>query len=253
MRASLTTSLLRNSLSSLHDRALGSSARPAPTFEEVDWSHYDFIDLGCSKGGSLGWCRKRFGARRGLGVDLDPRKVEETRAAGFDAVVADATKLDVEDAVRFVSMMDFLEHLPGLDVVEASISRAATVATDFIFIRHPSFEGEGSVESLGVRQYWWHWSGHTAHPQVADYCRMFERIGLNQYVILYREPVRDSLHPSILPVDAPVNQHDYDPAVHSPKPEIEFRRPLWRMQEILVALRPFASDDWARVVAAVER
>lgn len=224
-----------------------------PTLDQVDWARFDFIDLGCSKGGSLDWCRARFGADRGLGLDLDPSKVEQTREAGFDAVVADATKLEAEDAVRFVSMMDFLEHLPGLDVVEASLARAAHVATDFIFIRHPSFEGEGFVEELGVRQYWWHWSGHKAHPQVADYCSMFQRLGLNQYTIRYRGPVHDSSHPSLLPTDAPVNQHEYDPAVHSPKPQVEFARPLWRSQEILVALRPFSPPEWAQIVAVVDR
>ena len=181
-------------------------AESVPTLREVDWTLFDFIDLGCSKGGSLRFCRKRFDARRGLGVDIKPAKVQQTLDAGFDAVLADATKLDVEDAVRFVSMMDFLEHLPGLDVVEASLERAARVATDFIFIRHPSFEGEGLLENLGLRQYWWHWTGHTAHPQVADYCTMFERLGLSQYTILYREPIRDSDHPSVLPVEAPIDQ-----------------------------------------------
>lgn len=250
-------SLLPPSLSSLRRRTRPSGAKaarsPVPAFDEVDWKRFDFIDLGCSKGGSLKWCGKRFEGRRGLGVDLDPGKVQQTLEAGYDAVVADATKLDVENAVRFVSMMDFLEHLPGLDVIEASIERAASVATDFIFIRHPSFEGEGFLEGSGLRQYWWHWSGHTTHPQVADYCGMFERLGLNQYAILYREPVRDSGHPSILPQDAPINQHEFDPAVHAPKPEVEFERPLWRMQDILVSLRPFSAPDWAQVVEAVGR
>jgi len=251
------TSLLPISFSSPRRRARRSATKNARSsvsaFADVDWKRFDFVDLGCSKGGSLDWCGKRFEARRGLGVDLDPGKVHQTLEAGFDAVVADATELDIEDAVRFVSMMDFLEHLPGLDLVEASIERAASVATDFIFIRHPSFEGEGFLEGSGVRQYWWRWSGHTAHPQVADYCGMFERIGLRQYTILYREPVHDSSHPSILPLDAPVNQHAFDPAVHSRKPEVKFERPLWRMQDILVALRPFSASDWAKVVAAVGR
>jgi hypothetical protein len=185
---------------------------------DVDWTLFDFVDFGCSKGGSLDWARRSFKARKGLGVDLDPSKVAQTLEAGFDAVIADATKLEARDAVRFCSMMDFLEHLPGLDVVEASIERAAAVATDFLFIRHPSFEGEGFVEQLGFRQYWWHWRGHTAHPQVAEYCSMFERLGLNQYTIRYRDPITDSDHPSILPVDAPIDQHDYDSALHSPKP-----------------------------------
>jgi SAM-dependent methyltransferase len=66
---------------------------------------FDFIDLGCSRGGSVKHCVRRFGAERGLGVDLDEGKVQDARAAGVEAVRADATAL--QDEVRFVS-----EHVP---------------------------------------------------------------------------------------------------------------------------------------------
>jgi SAM-dependent methyltransferase len=215
---------------------------------EVDFDAVDFLDLGCSRGGSIRYCRRRFDARRGVGVDLDAVKVEEARDAGFDAIRADATTLELPASVRFISMIDFLEHLPDLDAVEAVIERAASAATDFLYIQHPSFEGEGFVERLGVRQYWWHWSGHTAHPQVADYCGMFERLGLHRYSIRYRGPVRDSDDPSVLPVEAAKNQHAFVPGVHPPKPTVGFARPLWRTQELLVALRPFSMRRWARIV-----
>ncbi|MBA3421576.1 MAG: class I SAM-dependent methyltransferase [Thermoleophilaceae bacterium] len=219
-----------------------------PSLDAVDWGRFDFLDLGCSRGASTAYCRRRFGARRGIGVDLDPVKVGEAVRAGHEAVQADATTLEVPVPVRFVSMIDFLEHLPGLEAVEAVLGRAASVATDFLYIQHPSFEGEGFVEGLGVRQYWWHWSGHTAHPQVADYCSMFERLGLDRYSIRFRGLVRDSRHPSVIPLGTRKNQHAFDPALHPPKPHLTFARPLWQMQEIVIALRPFRRREWARIV-----
>ncbi|MEZ5120454.1 MAG: hypothetical protein R2736_02560 [Solirubrobacterales bacterium] len=39
--------------------------------------------------------------------------------------------------------------------MEAIIAAAARSARDFIFIKHPSFEGQELVEGMGYRQYWW--------------------------------------------------------------------------------------------------
>ena len=225
------------------------AAKTPQSLEAVDWDRYDFLDLGASRGGSIRFCEKRFGARRGLGVDNDPSKAAEARAAGIDVVVGDATDLRIRKGVAFVSMLDFLEHLPNLDAVRAVLTSAAEAATDFLFIRHPSFEGEGLVEGLGVRQYWWHWSGHPAHPQISDYCQIFSELGLSQYRIHFNEPVHASTHPSVISIRAPVNSGPYDPDSQPSKPTVKFAHPLWRSQTIYVALRTFEREDWDRLTA----
>lgn len=219
------------------------------TLDAVDWDRYDFIDLGSSKGGSLEFCQKRFGAGLGLGIDNDPDKVATARAHGAEVVLGDATRLPATRSVRFVSMIDFLEHLPDLQTVEGVLASAAEAATDFLFIRHPSFEGEGYLETLGFRQYWWDWRGHPVHPKVSDYCEIFDRLGLRQYAIRYREPVRDSLHPSVLATGEPPEQGPFDSGRHGAKPLVPFAMPIWRSQDIFVALRAFepAGTQWRRI------
>src|SRR5215208_5175465 len=96
--------------------------------ETTDWSAYDFIDLGCSNGGSIRHCMTRFGAERGLGIDVDPKKVDNTQEAGYDAVIADARELRLDGQVSFISMLDFCEHLPDLTVVQEIIEAAADSA-----------------------------------------------------------------------------------------------------------------------------
>jgi SAM-dependent methyltransferase len=216
----------------------------------VDWDRYDFIDLGCSTGGSLQFCVKRFSARRGVGIDLDPRKVGRTREAGYDVLLADAADLGVANVVRFVSMLDFLEHLPDRETAKKIISQAARAATDFIFIRHPSFDGEEFATERGVRQYWWNWRGHPNHLQVSDYCQIFDELALHQYVVKFEGPVFDSEHPSILCNSEPPDQHEFDASIHAPRPVFSFPRPLWRRQTILIALRAFEPSEWDAVVAA---
>ncbi|MEX0972452.1 MAG: class I SAM-dependent methyltransferase [Solirubrobacterales bacterium] len=212
--------------------------------ENVDWESYDFIDLGCSTGGSIEHCMSRFGAKRGLGIDLDPDKVENTKRTGLDAVVADARELNLDGQVSFISMLDFCEHLPEVETVQEIITAAAASARDFLYIKHPSFEGQEYAEGEGVRQYWWGWHGHTAHVRVADYCTIFDLLGLSAYMIRYIGRVDDSTHPSIIPTTTPMDQSESDAQAITDVPEVSFSPPLWRRQDIFVALRPFETDEW---------
>jgi SAM-dependent methyltransferase len=220
--------------------------RAPESLAECDWARYDFLDLGAGEGGSLDYARRRFDAGRGLGIELSPERAEAARQAGFDVVVADATQLGVRDRVRFVSMMDFLEHLPGLESVRDTLAAAADSATDFLFIFHPSFEGEDYLRELGLSLQWSRDEVHTAHIQVSDYCNYFDELGLRQYMIRYLKPIESSDHEAVVHVEE-TDPGYFHPDTHIPKPSVVFERPVWRAQEIFVALRPLPAAEWARI------
>ena len=203
--------------------------------EDVEVSDYDFLDFGAGTGGSLQFCSRRFGGR-GLGVDTDPRKVEAAQLAGHAVVLGDLTALPRRPLVRYVSMCDFLEHLPDHDLVQEMLSVAAAVATDFIFIRHPSFEDEAYLRALGLKQYWQDWKGHPSHLLLCDLTAMLREVGADKLRIEYIRPIGDSGDPTILPVDAPPDQHDYDPELHGPKREVTFAKPVHRMLDVTAHL-----------------
>jgi SAM-dependent methyltransferase len=218
---------------------------------EVKWSRYEFLDFGCSKGSSLDFARRRFRARgAGLGVEIDPRKVAQALEKGFDVVEGDLHALRGKRCVRFVSMVQFLEHLPELGEVERVIAKAAELATDFLYIHHPSFDAENLLLSQGLRLYYHHWAGHTAHVRSAQFFEIFERLGLLQYCVRPQKPIFDSSHASILPSTAPIDQHEYDPHLHGPKPLLGFPEPIYQYLELFVALRPVPKGDWGAIVGA---
>lgn len=211
--------------------------------DAVNWDQYDFIDFGSGRGASIEYCQQRFGAVRGVGLDVDPAAVTDARAIGLDVIQADVTEFTGSKLVRFVSMIDMLEHLPDLETVEAVLRTASEIASDFLLIWHPSFEGEAYLAELGLIQYWWHWGGHPTHIHVSDYCTMFDRLGLHTYHIRYRKKITNSSDPTVLPSNV-FDQHEYDPVRHGPKPFVRFTTPIWRGQEIYVALRAFSSEEW---------
>lgn len=219
---------------------------------DVDWTQYDFLDLGAGRGGSLAYARRRFAATRGVGVELKPERVAAARAEGLHVVQGDATELGIEDQVRFVSMMDFLEHLPGLDVVKSTLAAAAAAATDFLFIFHPSFEGEEYLAELGLALQWHRTRTHWSHIQVSDYAAIFDELGLHQYMVRYVRPIFDSSHKGVVHL-AEKHPGMFDPATHLPKPQVEFARPVWRAQELFVALRPLPAERWAQITRRTDR
>lgn len=123
---------------------------------------YDFLDLGSKKGGSIDYCVKRYSKNRlqrvkGLGIDLNPEHVKEARNAGFDVLEQDILKLDIKHKFKFVSALDFLEHLPNIAEAEKIVNKMTELATDFLFIRHPSFEDIEYLKSLNLKITWSDW------------------------------------------------------------------------------------------------
>lgn len=206
-----------------------------PTIDDVDLADYDFIDLGASVGGSLEHAARLFGGR-GLGVDVDPRKVQRARELGRDVVVGDCLQLPAKPVVRFAVLDNFLEHLPSLAQVREMLAVSVRIATDFVYIVHPSFEDEGYLNSLGLKQYWHDWHGHPSHILLADFEDMLTGLGATSVKIRPVGRIRDSSHSSLLPLAAPPDQHHYDVTKHGPKPVVAFDRPVYERYIIEVSL-----------------
>ena len=136
-------------------------------FSLANLSGVDFVDFGSGIGGSIDYCEKRFGGI-GLGIDNDEHKVATARGLGKNVCLGDILAIPGEKVVSYVSMMDFLEHLPSEAVAAEMIKKACALASDFIFIAHPSFEDERYLRSLGLKQYWQDWRGHPTHLMLSE-------------------------------------------------------------------------------------
>lgn len=185
----------------------------------MDLRHYDFLDFGASKGGCIDFATAQLGGRRGLGVDVDPKKVEAMRSLGYDCIVGDVADLDLPPkSVRFVTMSHFLEHLPDFATVRKAVQSAAKVATHFLFIQGPFFDADDRLREHGLKFFWSDWSGHKCHLTTDQLVATLENLGLTDYVALARVPVESSLDAAIHPLASPRNQHHYAPGEHAPKP-----------------------------------
>lgn len=196
------------------------------TYEGLE---YDFVDFGASTGGCIDFGCRKLGGVRGLGIDLDPVKVERMRSTGYACILGDVTALDLPaGSVRFVTMSHVLEHLPSLDAVGLALAEAARIATDFIFIQGPYFDADDYLAELGLKFYWSDWHGHPCHLTTTQLKTLLAPLPFDDVRMMLRQPVIDSSDPCIHPVASPPDQHEYNPAAHPPKPQVKFKRGWFR-------------------------
>ena len=217
---------------------------------ELDIKNYDFVDFGASVGGSIEFAKQALGGKNGLGVDIDPNKVKKMQDAGLDAYCADFTKLPFpKKSVRFVIISHVLEHLPSLEIAKATVKQACNLATDFVFIQGPYYDGDEYLKKLVLKFFWSDWKAHTCHFKVKDMRDTLSELNITDYKIFMNKNVDDSMSPFIHPLNSPWNQHDYDSSVHPPKHLITFEKKLYREFVCYIKLRPDV-ENWDKIIKA---
>jgi len=214
-----------------------------------------FVDAGCGIGGSLAYCEKLFGRGRGIGFDASAAKIAEATAAGHAAYQADLATIDLpERSVLFVSLLDFVEHLPGADATRAILANLGRVARDFLFIRHPNFEDIERLASHGLKLDWTDWHGHTNMLRLAELDALIRGLGWPAATVFAQKPILDSGHPSVVPLSAPRDTVGYDAERHGPKALVAFDRPVYTQFDLFVRVNPALTDaEWTRITRRVAR
>jgi hypothetical protein len=220
----------------------------------------DMLDLGAGTGHWLEKEAPRLGLEHPVGIDLNLSKVTRAQALGLPVYQADFTQLDPKafPAVKVAVFDNVLEHLPSLASVEAVFERACAIASHVVYIRHPSFEDEEYLASLGLKQYWTDWPGvHTAHVRLHEFVEMAARHGVYDVTIRPLMRAINSDDPTILPASAPPNQRKpvrgpgsygvFDATLHGPKPSVEFDRPVYFAFDVFFFLRSDAPSVHYRV------
>lgn len=204
----------------------------------TDYTKYDFIDFGASKGGSIDFAKIFLGGKRGVGIDIDQKKIDMMIKSGYECEYGDITNLvNIPDnTVKFVMMSHVLEHLNSLEDIYKAIQEAIRISTDFVYIQGPNFDDDEYLHRNNLRFFWSFWKGHTYHFQSSELISILEKCsGFKESIIAYRGPLYSSTSSCIHSLDSPIDQHEYDPSVHPPKTSIRFDNTLYK--EIVAVIR----------------
>jgi hypothetical protein len=168
----------------------------------------------------------------------------------MSALATDPLEVDFPDGfVSYASLMDILQYVTGPEFVEAYIARAARWARDFVFIRMPSFEDESYLRAVGLKFFWHDWTQVRSHVRLDQLTTLLRALGLDAISVIYRRPALSSDSPSILPLAAPVNQGEYDPILHGPKPAVTFPHSLFEQIDVYIPLRTYEPAAWRDITS----
>ena len=206
--------------------------------------NYDFVDFGCSSGGSIKYAMKTFGATHGVGIDISPEKVAKTRQQGFDAELGDVTKLgQVKNQVDFTIMSHFLEHLPSVIMASKCIKSGIDVAREFVFIQQPYFDADGYLFHQGFKLFWSDWSGHPNRMTSLEFHNILNPLlkerRISRFGIYLYKPIPNSHDEAIHPLLSPIDQHQWNRKEHKKKPHVVFKEKVFAEIRCLIALPGF--------------
>ena len=200
----------------------------------------EFLDLGCGAGASYEYVRRHTDMRVGLSLDLSTDKIVQCRKVNDLAFAFDVARLPT--APRSVSSafcMHFLEHVEDGATVFQIIEGALVACRDFLVVRQPYFDHDEALAALGCKTYWSDWSGHRTRLTRAMIDKLSVQLKtkriLDEVSIYGIDRIDHTSHSSILPLRAPPDQHDYDPAKHGAKPRTAIGGDCFR--EILAIFR----------------
>ena len=196
-------------------------------------SAYDFVDFGCSKGGSIDFAQKRFGGR-GIGIDIDATKVAKALAAGYDAVQGDVSELDPRQTgkTRFAILSHFLQHLPTFAVAKKCIVSACLVSREFVLIQQPYFDADPYLFNHRLKLYWSDWRAHRLPMTTFQLYRivvpLIARAIIKRAIIGCRSPIFNSSAPEIHSIHSPEGSFSWERGTHPVKTDLHFSFPVYR-------------------------
>lgn len=211
---------------------------------KIDVSQYDLVDFGCSDGASMEFAFKHLGCKTGLGVDIDPGKVEKTRALGYDAVVADLTRSDnFSGRARISILSHVLEHIPDIMLANQILNTATLISSEAVLVRQPWFDSDGLLMQMGVKPYWSDWpGGHTNHMSSLQ---MFlalkaclDKGQIASFSVWGHYPITSTADECLVPLESRPNRHKYDPEADAPKPEVPLEFDCFRELMAYVGVAP---------------
>ena len=120
--------------------------------ELIKKSNIDFLDFGCSGGGSIEYAKRYLGGKNGIVIDIDKKKIDFATKAGHNAVLFNIEDLPNDKLVDFVILSHFLEHIRDPEIVELFIRKAINISRKFVYIQQPSFDGDSYLFSKGLKK-----------------------------------------------------------------------------------------------------
>lgn len=219
---------------------------------------YDFLDLSFNQLGSLEFGLK-FGGKRGITFETNPKKFQEINKKIKSNKSLQKHKIINENPLKikineknskhfdFTICLEFMECLNGKTETIQIIENAIKLSKNFVYISQPNFDSDVVLFKNGFKTYFSDWSRHTNNLTSNIYFNLlfdfYKKGFIEDYIIFYTTPIKDSSDPIIHPLNSPKNQPEFNEDIHPAKNEkVKFKN-VYRNLNVIITKHGYKKID----------
>ena len=185
-----------------------------------------FYDFGSGRGNSMIMAAKIWG---GVGVGFEASEPRRNEAINRGLDCRPGNMIEVmptiaDNSARYVILNHILEHMESATIARNVVEHACRIASEFVFIAGPWFDGDGELFAGGCKMFASDWpEDHPTRVTMLDLHRAYTDSGcVKEYTIWGRGRIPDTDHPYVFSLAEDVRKlpHPYrwQPEINSDKP-----------------------------------
>ncbi|RAP48771.1 MAG: hypothetical protein BZ135_00170 [Methanosphaera sp. rholeuAM6] len=212
---------------------------------------YDFLNLSYNQLSSLKFGEK-LGGKRGITFESDPEKFNklnkqlqsEPSLKKHKIINENPLKIKINEKNKqhfdFTICLDLIECLNGIGETREMLHNALRLTNKFIFISQPNYDSDVNLFKNGFKTYYSDWSRHTNHLTSNLYFNLlfdfYKKGFIEDYMIFYTTPIKNSTDPIIHPLNSPKNQPNFNDDKHPTKNErVKFKN-IYRNLNVIITI-----------------
>ncbi|MBE6486385.1 MAG: hypothetical protein E7Z85_06055 [Methanosphaera stadtmanae] len=221
-------------------------------------TNYDFLDLSYDSLSGLSY-GKKLGGNRGITFETNPEKYQQLieksktdkelakhKIINQNPLNIKINKLN-QEKFDFTVCLDTTSGLNGIDETKVLLEKTLRLSKKFVYISQINFDSDVILFKKGFKTNFSDWSRKNCHLTSNIFFNIlfdfYKRGFIEDYIIYYTVPIKNSKDPIIHPLNSPKNQPAFNEESHPSKNEnIKFKN-IYRNINILITKNGFKKID----------
>jgi hypothetical protein len=225
---------------------------------EDNITNYDFLDLSYDSFSGLSY-GKKLGGQRGITFETDSEKYQQlieksktnNEISKHKIINQDPLNIKVnkfnKEKFDFTVCLDTTSGLNGIAETKILLEKALRLSKKFVYISQINFDSDVVLFKKGFKTNYSDWSRKNNHLTSNIFFNIlfdfYKRGFIEDFIIYYTIPIKNSKDPIIHPLNSPKNQPEFNQESHPSKNEkIKFKN-IYRNINILITKNGFKKID----------
>lgn len=221
-------------------------------------TYYDFLDISYDSFSGL-YYGKKLGGKKGISFETNPDKyqqlIEKSKTdkefAKHKIIKQNPLNIKVNNLNKekfdFTICIDTTAGLSGIDETKLLLEKSLRLSKKFVYISQINFDSDVALFKKGFKTNYSDWSRKNNHLTSNIFFNIlfdfYKRGFIEDFLIYYTVPIKNSKDPIIHPLNSPKNQPEFNNESHPSKNEnIKFKN-IYRNLNILITKNGFKKID----------